>query len=85
MPLINPYKMLGMFSIPFDIASAIGYVNSTASPFPIGPTGIPEKPIIAVLIAKKVTLPDGSVYYAARSDMTPTSETMRRLSLNLWY
>ena len=49
-----------MFIIPFDMASGIGYVSSTANAFPIGATGIAAKPMKTVFTVKYDTFLEGS-------------------------
>ena len=60
-PIENPNIMFGMFIIPLDMASGIGYVNSTANAFPTGAAGIPENPIKATFAANKPTFLEGNV------------------------
>lgn len=60
MPIIPPYTFFGNIIIPLDMASGVGYVNSTAKANAIGVIGIVAKPITATFIPKRIAFPVGS-------------------------
>ena len=85
MPMRKPKRMLGMFIMPFDMASGTGKVNSTAKALLTGAAGIPAKPMNAVFNEKSHTFPVGKVKFAASREQTDSMAVAKRVSLNRWY